>query len=56
LFETALGVIRSLGQKGIPVIGIDFKKDIGWYSRYAKPIKCPHPLQQEKEFIIKDNV
>ena len=51
LFETGLGVIRSLGQKGIKVTGIDFKKDIGWYSRYVKPLRCPHPLQQEKEFI-----
>jgi D-aspartate ligase len=51
LFETGLGVIRSLGQHGIKVIGIDFKKDIGWYSRYVNPLKCPHPLQQEKEFI-----
>ena len=51
LFETGLGVIRSLGQKGIKVTGIDFKKDIGWYSRYVKSSKCPHPLQQEKEFI-----
>lgn len=51
MFETGLGVIRSLGQKGIKVTGIDFKKDIGWYSRYVKPLKCPHPLEQEKEFI-----
>ena len=51
LFETGLGVARSLGQKGIKVIGIDFRKDIGWYSRYVKPLICPHPLQQEKEFI-----
>jgi predicted ATP-grasp superfamily ATP-dependent carboligase len=51
LFETSLGVIRSLGQKGIKVTGFDFKKDIGWYSRYVRPLKCPHPLEQEKEFI-----
>ena len=51
LFETGLGVIRSLGQKGIKVIGVDFKKDIAWYSRYVKPMLCPHPLKQEKEFI-----
>jgi D-aspartate ligase len=51
MFETGLGVIRSLGQKGIKVTGIDFKKDIGWYSRYVKALKCPHPLEQEKEFI-----
>ena len=51
LFETALGVIRSLGRKGIKVIGIDFKKDIAWYSRYVKPMICPHPLQHENKFI-----
>jgi D-aspartate ligase len=51
LSETGLGVIRSLGQKGIKVIGIDFRKDIGWYSRYVNPIKCPHPLEEEKKFI-----
>jgi D-aspartate ligase len=51
LFETGLGIIRSLGQKGIKVTGIDFKKDIGWYSRYVTPLKCPHPLLQEKAFI-----
>lgn len=51
LFETGLGVIRSLGREGIKVIGIDFKKDIAWYSRYVKPLICPHPLQNEQEFI-----
>jgi predicted ATP-grasp superfamily ATP-dependent carboligase len=51
MFETGLGVIRSLGQKGIKVTGIDFKKDIGWYSRYVRPLKCPHPIEQENEFI-----
>jgi D-aspartate ligase len=51
LFETGLGVVRSLGIKGIKVTGIDFKKDIGWYSRYVKPMNCPHPLEQGKEFI-----
>ncbi len=51
LFETGLGVIRSLGQKGIKVIGVDFKKDIGCYSRYVTPLKCPHPLLNEAEFL-----
>lgn len=51
LYETGLGVIRSLGREGISVIGIDFKKDIAWYSRYVKPMRCPHPLQQEGQFI-----
>lgn len=47
LFETGLGVIRSLGIHGIPVVGIDFKKDIGWYSRYVKPLISPPPNEDE---------
>ena len=51
LFETGLGVIRSLGKNGLRIIGIDFKTRIGTYSRYAKSHKCPHPLHRESEFI-----
>ncbi len=51
LFETGLGVIRSLGQNKISVIGIDFKKDIAWYSKYVDPKICPHPLNEEGEFL-----
>jgi len=51
LFETGLGVIRSLGQNDLRVIGVDFKSNIGRISKYAKSFKCPHPLQQEGEFI-----
>ncbi|WP_295401965.1 hypothetical protein [uncultured Thiocystis sp.] len=51
LFETGLGVIRSLGQQGVKVYGIDYKKDIGWYSRYSKPLHCPDPLRQEQSFL-----
>ena len=51
LFETGLGIARSLGQKGIKVIGIDFKKDIAWYSRYVKPLICPHPLNEMEAFL-----
>lgn len=49
--ETGLGVARSLGRKGIKVLGLDFKKDIGFYSRYVKGFICPHPLETEKKFI-----
>lgn len=48
LFETGLGVIRSLGMNGIPVIGLDFKKDIGWYSKYVQPLMCPSPSEEER--------
>jgi len=51
MFETGLGVIRSLARNGIKVYGFDFKKDIAFYSRYVKARKCPHPLEEEQEFI-----
>ena len=51
MFETGLGVGRSLGRKGISVIGLDFKKDIGFYSRYINGYICPHPIEEEKDFV-----
>lgn len=51
MFETGLGIARSLGRKGITVYGFDFKKDVGFYSRYTKSRICPHPLKQQEEFI-----
>ena len=50
-FETGLGVTRSLGQKGIKVLCVDFKKDIAWYSRYVNPLICPHPLKEMTAFL-----
>lgn len=46
MFETGLGVGRSLGKNGIKVFGIDFKKDIGFYSSYIKATRCPHPITE----------
>ncbi len=51
LFETGLGVIRSLGREGIKVYGFDYKKDIACYSKYVKADFCPHPLKKESEFV-----
>jgi D-aspartate ligase len=51
LYETGLGVGRSLGRKGIRVIGLDFRKDIGFHSKYIKALLCPHPLKEEKQFV-----
>ena len=46
MFETGLGVGRSLGKKGIKVFGFDFKKDIGFYSTYIKAYLCQHPTKE----------
>lgn len=51
MYETGLGVGRSLGRNGIQVLGLDNKKDIGFYSKYIKAQTCPHPLEEEERFI-----
>ena len=50
-FETGLGVVRSLGRLGIRVYVFDYKKDIAFYSRYAKGRLCPDPQIDESSFI-----
>ena len=44
-------MIRSLGKNGIPVIAMDTFKNIGTRSKFAKYVKCPDPVENEKEFI-----
>jgi D-aspartate ligase len=51
MFETGLAVGRSLGRKGVHVSGLDFIKDIGFYSKYIKANLCPHPAEKEDEFV-----
>lgn len=51
LFETGLAVGRSLGRAGVRVVGLDFHKTIGFYSKYIDAMICPDPLECEGEFI-----
>jgi len=51
MFETGLGVARSLGREGVKVFGFDFKKDIAFYSHYVHAKLCPHPLESQEEFL-----
>lgn len=47
-----LSVCRSLGRKGIPVIGIDSgARREGMFSRYCKPLTCPDVIKKESDFI-----
>jgi len=51
-YITGLGVIRSLGWKGIPIISLDSDKNqIGFYSKYCNGIKSPHPAYREEAYI-----
>jgi len=51
MYETGLGVGRSLGRKKIQVFGLDFKKDVGFYSKYIKATICPDPVNDEQKFL-----
>lgn len=51
MFETGLGVARSLGRAGIRVIGVDRRRDVGFRSRYVQASLCPDPLHEVDAFI-----
>ncbi|MDH7507804.1 MAG: hypothetical protein QHH00_00200 [Methanomassiliicoccales archaeon] len=40
-----LGITRSLGRVGVPVVGVDFERNApGLYSRFCEPLVIPNPL------------
>ncbi len=44
-----LGITRSLGREGIPVVGVDFVRDApGLFSRYCRPLLAPNPSVDPK--------
>ncbi len=50
LCPNGLGVVRSLGRKGIPVIGLDYHYPMpGFFSRYCVPYPCPNPFRSPEE-------
>src|SRR5882724_1033341 len=50
---TGLAVARSLGRRGVPVIGLDRDENgYGMHSRYTTVAgRCPYPLDDERGFI-----
>jgi len=50
---TGLAVARSLGQRGVPVIGLDRDENgYGLHSRYTTVAgRCPYPLDDERVFV-----
>lgn len=47
LFDTGLGVVRSLARMGIPVLGLDSNSDLcGFASRLCRPRLCPDPIHE----------
>jgi D-aspartate ligase len=56
MFYTGLGIARSLGEHGIPVIGLSSDRRIyGNFSRYSKTVFCPDSRKEPEalaEFLI----
>lgn len=38
---TALGIIRELGRRGVPVIAVDSSKNLAWHSKYCSTCLSP---------------
>jgi len=52
MFYTGLGIARSLGEHGIPVIGLTSHKGIyGNFTRYARVLHCPDSREQPDELL-----
>ncbi len=51
--NTGLGVIRSLGARGVPVVAVYYDdNDMGQVSRYCiERVKVPHPEHQPEAFV-----
>jgi D-aspartate ligase len=52
MFYTGLGIARSLGERGIPVIGLSAQRGIfGNYTRYADVRFCPDSREKPEDLI-----
>ena len=51
MFYTGLGIARSLGEQGIPVIGLTAQRVYGNYTRYAKTVSCPDSKKEPEALL-----
>ena len=52
MFYTGLGIARSLGEQGVPVIGLTSKRGVyGNFTRYAKTIRCPDSRNEPERLL-----
>jgi predicted ATP-grasp superfamily ATP-dependent carboligase len=53
MFHTGLGIARSLGERGIPVIGLSSRRGVyGNSSRYAKTLICPDSRSEPEALAV----
>jgi D-aspartate ligase len=52
LSYSGLGLLRSLGRRGVPVYALDHvAENVGLYSKYAKRYICPNPKTQPDKLL-----
>jgi len=52
LSYSGLGLMRSLGRRGVPVYALDHvTENVGLYSKYAKRYICPNPKTQPNKLL-----
>jgi len=52
MFYTGIGIARSLGEHGIPVIGLSSQRGIyGNFTRYAKTVFCPDSRNEPDDLL-----
>ena len=51
-FANGLGIIRGLGEAGVPVLALDANpRALGFHSAFAAGLLCPDPGQDEETFL-----
>ncbi len=51
MFYTGLGIARSLGERGIPVVGLTAQRVYGNYTRYAKTVFSPDSRKEPEALV-----
>jgi len=51
MFYTGIGIARSLGERGIPVIGLTSKQIYGNYTRYADVRRSPDSREEPEQLL-----
>src|ERR1035441_5871501 len=52
MFYTGLGIARSLGEQGIPVIGLSSERGVyGNFTRYARTVRCPDSRSEPEQLL-----
>jgi D-aspartate ligase len=52
MFYTGLGVARSLGERGVPVLGLSSRRGVfGNFTRYARTVVCPDSREEPEALL-----